>query len=56
MTLPHHSAHAHHHPGHGHPPARVAPSLLRLSVWQRLAIAAGLSTLMWLIVYWAMRA
>jgi hypothetical protein len=30
-------------------------SLLRVSAWQRLALAAGLSALMWLVVYWAMR-
>ena len=50
-------AHPHHHrhPGHTHPPAAVAPSLLRLSVVQRLGIAAGLIALIWLTVYWAMR-
>jgi hypothetical protein len=44
----------HHHLGHVHPPAAVAPSLLRLSVWQRLAIAGVLIVLMWLAVFWAM--
>jgi hypothetical protein len=44
----------HHHPGHVHPPAAVAPSLLRLSVWQRLAITGALIVLMWLAVFWAM--
>jgi hypothetical protein len=29
-------------------------SLLRLSVWQRLGIAAVLVALMWLAVLWAM--
>ncbi len=31
------------------------PSLLRLSVWQRLGIAGGLIALIWLSVYWAMQ-
>jgi hypothetical protein len=49
-----HTAHAHHHPGHSHPPARAGLSLLRLSVAQRLAIAAALSALIWAGVYLAM--
>jgi hypothetical protein len=47
-------SHPHHHPGHVHPPAAVAPSLLRLSAWQRLAVASGLIALMWLAVWWAL--
>ena len=31
------------------------PSLLRLSVWQRLGVAGVLIALIWLAVYWAMR-
>jgi hypothetical protein len=50
---PHHTAHAHHHPGHAHPPAAAGMSLLRLSVGQRLCIAAALIALMWLAVLWA---
>ncbi len=50
----HHTAHAHHHPGHIHPPAATGLSLLRLSVWQRLGIAAGLAALVWLAAYWAL--
>jgi hypothetical protein len=50
----HHTAHAHHHPGHIHPPAPVAMSLLRFSVWQRLGLAAGLIALSWLAAYWAL--
>jgi len=49
----HHSAHAHHHPGHVHPPAAAAMSLLRLSVARRLAAAFGLIALIWLAVFWA---
>ena len=45
----------HHHPGRGHPPAALAPSILRLSLWQRLAVAAGLSAVVWLAVVWAMQ-
>jgi hypothetical protein len=42
-----------------HPPAErvaatVAPSLLRLSVAQRLAIAAALAAALWLAVGWAL--
>jgi hypothetical protein len=50
--VPHHQ---HHHPGRGHPPASVAPSILRLSVAQRLAISGALVALVWAAVIWAMR-
>ncbi|MCC6947872.1 MAG: hypothetical protein IT539_08910 [Bradyrhizobiaceae bacterium] len=42
---------------HRHPPAQsavVPPSLLRLSVAQRLAIAAGLAAVLWAAVAWAL--
>ena len=46
--------HHHHHPGHEHHPPAVAPlSLLRMSLMQRVAIAAALSALVWLATYWA---
>jgi hypothetical protein len=45
----------HHHNGQSHPPAPVGASLLRLSVWQRLALAAALIVLMWAVAFWAMR-
>jgi hypothetical protein len=52
MTEHHH----HHHPhGHAHPPATVGPSILRLSVAQRLAFAAILTALVWAAAIWAMR-
>jgi hypothetical protein len=51
----HHDAHHHHHPGHIHPPAAVHVSLLRLSVLERLAVAAGLIALIWAAAFWAMR-
>ena len=44
----------HHHHGHIHPPAPIGASLLRLSVWQRLAIAVALIALMWAASFWAM--
>jgi len=44
----------HHHRGHVHPPAPIGASLLRFSVWQRLAIAAALIVLMWAAALWAM--
>lgn len=52
MTEHHH----HHHPhGHAHPPANIGPSILRLSVAQRLAVVAVLTALVWAAVIWAMR-
>jgi hypothetical protein len=57
-TMPTHvhpGGHHHHHPGSGHPPAGAAPSLLRLSVLQRLAVAGALVALLWTAVIWAMR-
>jgi len=50
-----HPPHHHHPPGEGHPPASIAPSILRMSVVQRLAIAAGLIALLWGAVIWAMK-
>ena len=46
--------HHHHHPGHIHPPASVHPSILRLSAFGRLAVAAVLIALLWSAVFWAM--
>lgn len=52
MTEHHH----HHHPhGHAHPPASIGPSILRLSVVERLVFAAVLTGLVWAAVIWAMR-
>jgi hypothetical protein len=48
--------HPHRHPGQGHPPASVLPSILRMSVVERLAIAAALIVLLWGAVLWAMKA
>jgi hypothetical protein len=48
---PHHD----HGPGQGHPPAAISPSILRMSVVERLAIAAGLIALVWGAVVWAMK-
>jgi hypothetical protein len=45
--------HHHHHPGRGHPPARLATSILRLSVVQRLMIAAVAIAVLWAAVFWA---
>jgi hypothetical protein len=38
----------HHHSG----PITVAPSILRLSLWQRVAVVSGLIVLIWAAVYW----
>jgi hypothetical protein len=46
--------HHHHHPGEGHPPAAISPSMLRMSVFERLAIAAVLVAALWGVVAWAM--
>jgi hypothetical protein len=45
--------HHHHHPGHAHPSARIAPSLLRMAALERLAIAAAASLLLWGALWWA---
>ena len=46
----------HHHPGHLHPSPRLSPSLLRLSVPQRLGLAGILIVLVWAAAFWAMGA
>ncbi|MEA2906247.1 MAG: hypothetical protein QOI12_3634 [Alphaproteobacteria bacterium] len=46
--------HQHHHPGHRHPPAAVAPSILRMGAGQRLLVAAAAIALIWGAVIWAM--
>jgi hypothetical protein len=51
----HHGHHHHHHPGGVHPPASVHPSILRMSVLQRLGFAVGLIALVWIAAFWAMR-
>ena len=51
----HGNPHHHRHEGHAHPPASVAPSILRLSALQRLCFAAGLIALLWAAAFWAMR-
>jgi hypothetical protein len=50
-----HPQHHHHPPGQGHPPASISPSILRMSVVERLAIAAALIAVLWAAVIWAMR-
>ena len=50
----HHHIHHHHHVGHLHPPAAVHPSLLRLSIVERLGYGAVLIALIWAAAYWAM--
>ncbi|MEA2937281.1 MAG: hypothetical protein QOC56_785 [Alphaproteobacteria bacterium] len=51
---PHVHGHEHHHPGHRHPPAAVAPSILRMGAGQRLLVAAAVIALIWGAVIWAM--
>jgi hypothetical protein len=45
----------HHHAGAAHPSPALSPSLLRLSVPQRLALAGALIALIWVAVLWATR-
>jgi hypothetical protein len=47
--------HQHRHPGRGHPPASVSPSILRMGVGQRLALSLALIAALWAAVIWAMR-
>ena len=48
--------HPHHHqPGQGHPPASISPSILRMSVLERFAVAAVLIVMLWGAVFWAMK-
>jgi hypothetical protein len=44
----------HHHSGHVHPSAAVAPSFLRMSVGERLVIVAVVVALLWGAAFWAM--
>ena len=49
--------HHHHHPqGQAHPPVAIAPSILRLSVVERLGIAFWLIAVIWAAVFWATHA
>jgi hypothetical protein len=45
--------HHHHEPGHAHPMARVAPSLLRMSALERIAVAMVVAGILWIAVWWA---
>ena len=54
MSDPHSHRH-HHHPGHVHPPASVHPSILRLSVLERLGASTVVIALIWAATLWAMR-
>jgi hypothetical protein len=55
MRMPTNVPQPHHHPpGEGHPPASVAPSILRMGVVERLAAVAAVVALIWGAVLWAM--
>jgi uncharacterized membrane protein YvlD (DUF360 family) len=45
--------HHHHHGGTTHPSATISPSLLLLSVPERIVIAGLLIVLIWAAVFWA---
>jgi hypothetical protein len=55
ISMSDHLSHHHHHAGHAHPPATVHPSILRMSVLERLAASVAVIALIWLAAYWAMR-
>jgi hypothetical protein len=46
--------HHHHDPNHAHPMAHVAPSLLRMSALERLALAWVGAIVLWGAVWWAL--
>jgi hypothetical protein len=50
-----HPHHHHHPPNAGHPPAVVGPSMLRMSMLERLALATVLIVVLWGAVFWAMK-
>jgi hypothetical protein len=52
IDLSHHHSHP---PGQGHPPASISPSILRMSVMERLALAAVLIAGLWGAALWAMQ-
>jgi hypothetical protein len=45
---------SHHHHAPGAHPVRVPPSILRLSAWERLAVAVVILAALWGAVLWAM--
>jgi hypothetical protein len=45
--------HHHHDPGQAHPSPKISPSLLRLSVPERLAVAGLPLALVWVATLWA---
>jgi hypothetical protein len=46
--------HHHHNPGDAHPEGHISPSLLRMSVIERIAIAAVAVLVLWAAVWWAL--
>jgi hypothetical protein len=44
----------HHHHSDAHPSPTISPSLLRLSVPRRMAVAGVLVVLIWAVALWAM--
>jgi hypothetical protein len=53
--MPAQHPHHHHHPGAGHPPATVSPSILRMSMVERLGLAAVMIAALWGMVFWAVK-
>jgi hypothetical protein len=43
----------HHDPGDAHPVGHIAPSLLRMSALERVALAALIAAALWAAVWWA---
>ena len=49
VPRPHH----HHAAGRTHPPAAIAPSILRMGLLERLAAAVVITAVIWGVVFWA---
>jgi hypothetical protein len=43
----------HHHGAEAHPASGISPSLLRLSMATRMAVAGALIAVIWAAVFWA---
>jgi hypothetical protein len=46
--------HHHHNADDTHPSPVLAPSLLRMAAWERLALALAVAAVLWLAVWWAL--
>jgi len=50
----HEHHHRHHHAARGaHPPATVSPSILRMTLGERLVVVVVIIAVIWAAVFWA---